>query len=71
MRSEVITAQALKRLDNNKYLLSALVFKRVEELSKGARPLVEADAKKAKFTDIALREIAAGLVNIKSIEEIA
>ena len=71
MRSEISTAQALRMVDNDKYLLSALIFKRVEELGKGARPLVDVDLKKSKFADVALREVATGMISIKSIEEMA
>lgn len=60
MRLEKIITQALEKADDNRYLLSNAVSKRAEELHKGAKPLVEADIKKEKFTDIALREIAEG-----------
>jgi len=60
MRLEQITAQALERVDHDRYLLSKAVGKRAEELNAGAAPLVDMDVKKSKPTDIALFEIAEG-----------
>ena len=60
MRLEQITAQALERVDHDRYLLAKAVGKRAEELNAGAAPLVEMDVKKNKPTDIALFEIAEG-----------
>jgi DNA-directed RNA polymerase subunit omega len=68
MRTEQITAKALVRLNDDKYLLSIAVGKRVKELIDGAKPLVNLDKKKYKFADIALVEIAEGklVVNVES-----
>ena len=60
MRLEKIVAEALKRVDNDRYLLAKAIGKRANELSSGAAPLVDMDIKKAKATDIALSEIAEG-----------
>lgn len=65
-RMEEINAQALQYAKNDRYLLTVAVNKRVEELFKGATPLIEADIKKMKPTDIALQEIAAGLITIST-----
>lgn len=65
LRTEEINAKALKYTGNDRYLLSIAVNKRVEELYKGAKPLVNMDAKKAKLVDIALMEIAEGHITIK------
>jgi len=62
MRTEQITAQALTRVDDDKYLLSISVGKRVKELVDGAKPLVDLDPKRYKFADIALLEIAQGKI---------
>lgn len=70
MGLETITAQALEQMNNDRYMLSIAVFKRIEDLTKGAKPLVNMDIKKCKYADIALHEIAQGLVKIDSIEEI-
>jgi DNA-directed RNA polymerase subunit omega len=62
LRIEQITAKALERVDNDKYLLTAAVSKRSNELANGAQPLIAIESKKIKFTDIALQEIAEGLI---------
>jgi len=67
MRLEKIVAEALKRVDNDRYLLAKAIGKRANELSGGAAPLVDMDIKKAKATDIALFEIAEGKLKV-SIE---
>jgi DNA-directed RNA polymerase omega subunit len=50
-------------MENNKYLLSMMVAKRVKELKAGAKPLVE--SKQRKSLTIALEEIKAGKVYLK------
>jgi DNA-directed RNA polymerase subunit omega len=67
MRLEKITAQALKNMNDDRYLLSIAVAKRVEQLSAGADPVVEIDKKKYKFTDIALMEIAQNKLDLTEI----
>ncbi len=62
MRIEQVTAQALKNVNFDRYLLANAVGKRAEELSKGAQPLVAFNLKKNKYTDIALLEIAEGKI---------
>ena len=54
MRIEQLTAKALERVGEDKYLLASAVGKRVTELVSGATPLVKLDIKKYKFADIAL-----------------
>jgi DNA-directed RNA polymerase omega subunit len=54
-------------MENNKYLLSVMLAKRVKELEKGAKPLVETKYKKPMM--IALEEIKAGKVFIKEKKE--
>ena len=53
---------------NNRFILVHLGAKRVIQLRKGATPLV--DAPKNKEVVLALREIAAGLVNFDSLAQI-
>jgi len=61
MRLEQITAQALERVDHDRYLLAKAIGKRAEELNNGAKPLIaDMDIKKNQPTDIALFEIAEG-----------
>jgi len=62
MKIEKLTAQALEKLDFNRYLLAIAVGKRAEEIAAGATPLVDMDPKVEKFTDIALAEIAKGKI---------
>jgi DNA-directed RNA polymerase omega subunit len=64
MRLEKIASEALKYTNDNRYLLSVSVAKRVSQLQGGAKPLVET-SKFEKPVDVALREIAAGLIEIK------
>jgi DNA-directed RNA polymerase subunit omega len=69
MRSEEITAQALKNLNDDRYLLSVVVAKRAEELMNGAEPKVAKDPKTTKPTEIAIMEIAQGLIEIEEVVE--
>ncbi len=64
-RLEQITAQALERVNHDRYLLAKAVGKRAEELSSGATPLVDMDVKKHKATDIAIHEIAKGKLKVE------
>jgi DNA-directed RNA polymerase subunit omega len=64
MRVEQINAKALEKVNYDRYLLSVAVAKRVEELSKGAKPLVEVK-KNTQPTEIAIMEIAEGLIQVK------
>ncbi len=66
MRTEQITAKALKFVEDDRYRLALLVAKRAEQLANGAEPLVKVDREKNKFTDIALLEVAEGKVSIES-----
>ena len=56
MRTEQITARALKQVGDDRYKLSLIVAKRAEALANGAIALVDADTSKMKFADIALLE---------------
>ncbi len=69
MRLEKIAAKALEKANYNRYLLSAAVSKRANELSKGAEPFVNLDPKKFKYTDIAIMEIAEGFITIEKTEQ--
>jgi len=64
MRLEQITADALKQVDNNRYLLTAGVSKRVEQLLNGAKTLLNRDISKEEPTNIAIEEIAKGLIKV-------
>ena len=67
-RSEEITAAALERVNNDRYILSNMIFKRVKQLNNGAEILVEANPRKEKLTDIALREIDEGKLVLERID---
>lgn len=69
MRTEQITAKALKFVDDDRYKLALLVAKRAEQLANGAEPLIKFDKANKKFTDIALLEVAEGKVSIESLED--
>ncbi len=70
MRLEEILAKALKRVGNDRYILSVAVGQRADDLSKGAKPLLENnETKNMKYTDIAIKEIASGLLLIDGFEE--
>lgn len=64
MRLEQITAEALTQVNNNRYLLASAVAKRVDQLLNGAQPLVEREVGKIEPTNIALEEIAKGLIKV-------
>lgn len=70
MRIEEIAAEALKRVNGDRYLLSNILFARIDALSRGAKPLVNKDIKIHKLSDIALLEVAEGKISLEKIEEI-
>ncbi len=68
MRLEEILAEALEKVNNDRYILSVAVGQRADELSKGAKPLIDsAQTKNMKYTDIAIKEIASGALVIDNI----
>ncbi len=69
MRLEKIIATALKNAGDDHYVLSLMVARRANELAEGAQPLIKADKKSEKLTDIALKEIAEGLIELDRIVE--
>ena len=68
MRIEEKVSQALKRLNNDRYILSIAVGQRADELSKGAKPLLTTNTLDMKYTDIAIEEIATGVLVIEGFE---
>jgi len=69
MRIEEILAQALEKVNNDRYVLSVAVGQRADELSKGAKPLIDSNqTKNMKYTDIAIKEIASGVLVIDGLE---
>ena len=69
MRVEEIASKALEKVNGDRYLLSNILFARIDELSRGAAPLVNKDVKKDKLSDIALLEVAEGNISLDKIEE--
>ena len=67
MRLEKRLAKALEKVNNDRYILSLAVGQRADELSKGAKPLLETNTQNMKYTDIAIDEIALGLLNIEGL----
>lgn len=68
MRLEEILAKALEKVGNDRYILSVAVGQRADELSKGAKPLLEnSETKNMKYTDIAIKEIASGVLKIEGL----
>lgn len=67
MRLEERMSKALERVNNDRYILSVAVGQRADELSKGAKPLLEKNTQNMKYTDIAIDEIANGLLVVESI----
>ena len=69
MRLEEILAQALEKVNNDRYVLAVAVGQRADELSKGAKPLIDSNqTKNMKYTDIAIKEIASGVLVIDGLE---
>ncbi|EEO26208.1 DNA-directed RNA polymerase subunit omega [Helicobacter winghamensis] len=70
MRIEEIAAMALEQVNGDRYLLSNILFARIDELSRGAKPLVSKSVKTSKLSDIALLEVAEGKIGLDKIEEL-
>jgi len=66
-RLEERISRALKQVDNDRYILAIAVGQRADELSKGAKPLLKQNTQKMKYTDIAIEEIANGLLKIEGL----
>lgn len=65
MRLEKITAKALETAGVDRYQLALAIAKRADELHAGAPSKLNVDPKSMKTTDLALMEIAEGLVSVK------
>lgn len=70
MRTEEIAQKALERVNFDRYLLSNILFVRIDELSRGAAPLINKNPKIDKLADIALAEVAEGLIELDKIESL-
>ncbi len=67
MRIEQINAKALEKTNYDRYLLSQAIAKRVKELINGAKPMVSLPKANMQLTEIAILEIAEGLIKVKEI----
>ena len=67
MRLEERMSKALKKTNNDRYILAIAVGQRADELSRGAKPLLEQNTQNMKYTDIAIDEIANGLLVIEGL----
>ncbi|AXX86601.1 DNA-directed RNA polymerase subunit omega [Malaciobacter marinus] len=67
LRLEERMAKALEKVNNDRYILSIAVGQRADDLSKGAKPLLEQNTQNMKYTDIAIDEIANGLLVIEGL----
>ncbi|NPA11315.1 MAG: DNA-directed RNA polymerase subunit omega [Epsilonproteobacteria bacterium] len=67
MRIEQINAEALERVNYDRYLLTQAIAKRVNELLNGAKPLIDLPKKSMQLTEIAVLEIAKGLIKVKEL----
>lgn len=65
MRTEELTAKALQTANIDPYQLAIAVAKRSEELLNGAKSRLNVDLKTMKAADLALMELAEGVVSIK------
>jgi DNA-directed RNA polymerase subunit omega len=65
MRLEELTAKALETANIDRYQLALAVAKRSDELLNGAQSKLNVDIKSVKAADLALMEIAEGLVAVK------
>ena len=70
MRAEQIISKALKAVDGDSYTLSLMVAKRANNIKAGSKILIDGiTLDKYKTTDIALMEIADGLVSLELLED--
>ena len=69
MRVEQITAKALEISGVDRYVLALAVAKRADEILNGSPSKLNIDPKSIKAADLALMELAEGLVLIKGFEK--
>jgi DNA-directed RNA polymerase subunit omega len=71
MRTEELTAKILTENQNlDRYQLAIAVSTRADELSNGATSKLNVNQKNVKAADLALMEIAEGLIEIKGFIDI-
>ncbi len=67
MRLEKVIYKAMQNANDDSYILSIMVAQRANQLAEGAEPKIKANKDKTKLTDIALMEIAEGLIKLDTI----
>ena len=70
MRTEQIASKALEKVNFDRYLLSNILFARIDEIIRGAKPLVNKNVKTDKLADIALLEVAEGKIGLEKVEDL-
>ena len=70
MRLEELTAKALEVTGADRYQLAIAVAKRSDQLQDGATSKLNVDPKAYKAADLALMELAEGVVSIKGFNKI-
>ena len=69
MKTEELTARILTQNPNiDRYQLVMAVTARCDELENGAQSKLSVDTNRVKYSDLALMEIAEGLVVVKGFE---
>ena len=69
MRLEELTAKALETTGADRYQLALAVAKRADQLQNGDSSRLNVDPKTYKPADLALMEIAEGVVSIKGFQQ--
>lgn len=70
MRLEELTAKALEVTGADRYQLAIAVAKRADQLQNGDSSRLNVDPKAYKPADLALMELAEGVITIKGFREI-
>lgn len=70
MRLEELTAKALEVTGADRYQLAIAVAKRADQLQNGDSSKLNVDPKAYKPADLALMELAEGVITIKGFKEI-
>jgi len=68
MRLEELTAKALETTGADRYQLALAVAKRADQLQNGDTSKLNVDPKAFKPADLALMEIAEGVISIKGFQ---
>ncbi len=69
MRLEELTAKALEKTGADRYQLAIAVAKRADALQDGESSKLNVDPKAYKPADLALMEIAEGVISIKGFQQ--